>query len=218
MSINSVTNSSLWMSQQIAYNQQTCQADANGQRSGVDAGRGHGAHRHPPGGGMGQALMQTLDQLGLSMPPPTDPSTQSVAQSDTDSATDGSTSQGNSVQQDLHNFMHTLFKAVRSQDQSTTSGNSTTSNGSGASTFNDGLTTIISQLTNGTGSDNSQLSDLQDAFNTLVQDAQQNQSGGSDTQSTQAVDLKTFLTTLQQNLQNFMTPISATGNLINTSE
>ena len=50
------------------------------------------------------------------------------------------------------------------------------------------------------------------------QDAQQNQSSGSDTQSIETVDLKTFLTTLKQNLQNFMTPISATGNLINTSE
>lgn len=213
MSINSVTGSLVWINQQSSFNQQTSQVSGRVQETGGDEDQGRRVHHHRHGG-MGQALMQTLKQLVQAMS--SDSSSQNATGNNSDSDQNGSGPQASSVRRDMHSFMYALFQAIRSQEQLSSSSTSSYSTDFDGSKFESGLSSLISQLASDSGSGNLQISDLQNAFNALVQDLQNGQSDGSNAQQTQAVNLQSFLTTLQQNLLISQQPIAATGNVVNT--
>jgi hypothetical protein len=187
-----------------------------------DGDGGGRAHRsHGGGGHMRQALTQALQSLGLNMPqgPSTATSTsQTAGPTDSDGDSDGSTSATGSVKQDMRQFMHALFQAVKGE---TTSGTSTTGTNSTdpKAGFSAGLSALISQVSSGSAP-----SDLQGAFTKLVSDLQQanptSTSTGSATgttgpTSTQAT-LQALLANLQQDLGYANSGTSAIGNSIST--
>jgi hypothetical protein len=210
MAINSVTGSSVWINQQSSLNHQPSQVSGRVQETGGDEDQGRRVHHH---GGIGQALMQTLKQLVQAMP--ADSSSQNATGNHSDSDQNGLGSQASSVRNDMHTFMYALFQAIRSPEQSSPSSTSSYSAGLDGSKFESGLASLISQLASGSGSGNRRISDLQNAFNTLVQDLQSGQSDGYNLEQTQHVNLQSFLTSLQQNLLISQQPISATGNVVN---
>ena len=212
MSINSINDSSVWMRQQAGFYQQTSQINGSVQNPGGTADRGRRVHHHH-GGGMSHALMQSLKQLLQSLPP--DTSAQSATEIDFDSERNGDESQASAVRTDMHNFMHALFQAIRSQGQSSVSNTSPYPSGFDGSRFESALSALISQLTSDSGSGEAHLSDLENTFNTLVQDLWNGSSGGTDGQAAQTVALQDFLTTLQQNLQSSVQPVTARGNVVN---
>jgi len=212
MPINPVTDPSVWISQQYSFNQQPSQVSGNAQEHGGDEGQGRRVHHHHRGG-MSQALMQTLKQLVQSMP--SNSSSQSATGDNSDSDQNGSRSQASSVRTDMNNFMHALFQAIRSQEQSSPAITSSYATGFDGSKFESSLSSLISQLASDSGSGNLQISDLQNTFNTLVQSLQNGPSDGPNAQPSQTVNLQDFLTTLQQNLLSSRQPIPVTGNVLN---
>jgi hypothetical protein len=213
MSINPVSDSSVWMRQQTGFYQQTSQVSGSVHAPGGDEDRGRRVH-HRHGGGMGHALMQTLKQLLQSLPP--DTSAQGATAIDSDNDRHGDESQVGVVRTDMHNFMHALFQAIRSQGQASASNTSPYPSGFDSSRFEGSLSALISQLTSGSGSGDTYLSDLENTFNTLVQDLWNGPSGGTTGQGAQKVALQDFLSTLLVNLQSSRQPISARGNVVNT--
>jgi hypothetical protein len=212
MAICPVTDTSVWISQQYSFSQQPSEVSGSIQEHGGDEGQGRRVHDHHRGG-MSQALMQTLKQLVQSMP--SNSSTQNATDNNSDSDQNGSRSQAGSVRTDLNNFMHALFQAIRSQEQSSPSFTSAYPTGFDGSKFESSLSSLISQLASDSGLGNLQISDLQNTFNTLVQDLQNGPSDGSNAQPSQTVSLQNFLTTLQQNLLDSRQPIPVTGNVVN---
>jgi hypothetical protein len=210
MAINSVTGSSVWINQQSSLNQQTSHVIGRVQQIGGDEDQGKRVHHH---GGIGQALMQTLKQLVQAMP--TDSSSQNATGNHSDSDQIGLGSQASRVRSDMHSFMYALFQAIRSEVQSSPSITSSYSTDFDGSKFESGLSSLISRLASDSGSGSMSISDLQNAFNTLVQDLQNGPSDGSNAQQIQPVNLQSFLTTLQQNLLISQQPLSATGNMVN---
>jgi len=211
MSINSVTDSSVWIGQQFHLNQQPSQVRTDVQEAGGHESQVGRVHHHR---GLGQALMQTLKELLLSIP--SNSSIQSAEGDNYDSDRNGSGLQTGGVRNGMHNFMYALFQAIRSQEPSSSSNTSAYATGFEGSKFESGLSSLISQLASNSGSDNSQVADLQNAFNTLVRELQNSPSEGSSPQRSQTFDLQEFLSTLQQNLLSYRQPVSATGNVLNT--
>jgi hypothetical protein len=212
MAISSVTGSSVWINQQSSLNHQPSQISGRVQETGGDEDQSKRVH-HRHHGGMGQALMQTLKQLVQAMP--ADLSSQNATGNHPDSDQNGLGSQASSVRSDMHSFMYALFQAIRSPEQPSPSSTSSYSTDFDGSKFESGLSSLISQLASGSGSGNRQISDLQNAFNTLVQNLQNGQPDGSNLEQTQDVNLQSFLASLQQNLLISQQPISATGNVLN---
>ncbi len=173
-----------------------------------DGGRVHHGHR---GGGMGHAVMQALQSLGLNVSQSASSSSQSsvTGTTDSDGDNDGSsgTSGASSVRQDLHQFMHALFQAIRSESAGPSGANSaatTAPSGDPRAAVGKGMASLVSQVSNGSAP-----ADLQSAFDKLLSDAQGsaaasssgNATGspaGGDTAST--VTLQQLLTQLQQTL------------------
>ncbi len=180
------------------------------------------AHRHGHGHGQMQAaLMQALQSLGLAAPTAATSSTASTtgttasttnssatavsgATSDDDSG--GSSAGASSVKKDLRQFMHALFQAVK--NDAAASGSTATGGTSGTSATSDpksnfasGLSTLITQVSNGQAP-----SDLQNAFSQVVADMQPTTSasssnaGGSGSGTSPQATLQALLTQLQQNL------------------
>jgi hypothetical protein len=172
------------------------------------------AHRAHGGGHMRQAVMQALQSLGLT--PPQDAggsgaSTPSGAGGDSS----GSTSATTGVKQDMRQFMHALFEAVKSESASGGTASSVSSDPK--ATFADGLSSLISQVSSGTAP-----ADLQSAFSKLASDLQPAAATTAVTGSTSAgagsvqATLQAFLTNLQQDLGYAGSNASAVGNLLTT--
>ncbi|MBV9892119.1 MAG: hypothetical protein JO090_14690 [Rhizobacter sp.] len=179
------------------------------------ADRGSSRPHHAHGGGhMRQAVQQALQSLGLTMP---DANATTTASSSAATASDASPASSDSrVRQDMHQFMHSLFEAVKSE--SATSASSTSSGGTDPqSNFASGLSSLISQVGAGSAP-----SDLQAAFSQLASDLQTagaTSSSGSGSSSgasgTVQATLQAFLTNLQQDLGYGTSPsASAGGSLI----
>ena len=173
-----------------------------------DGGRVHHGHR---GGGMGHAVMQALQSLGLNLSQPASPSSQSNAAGTTDSDGDndgsGGASGASSVRQDLHQFMHALFQAIRSESAGSSDANSaatTAPSGDPRAAVGSGMAALVSQVSNGSAP-----ADLQSAFDKLLKDTQgaaaassfSNTTGSpASGNATSTVTLQQLLTQLQQTL------------------
>jgi hypothetical protein len=183
-----------------------------------DAG-GHRVHggRH---GRMGEAVMQALQSLGISMPAPDGQA--GNASSSQDNGSSGATAGGadaasgsGDVRKDVHNFMHALFEAVKSEssgDAGAADGTNSTANG--PSSFASGLSALVTQASNGTAP-----ADLQSAFDVLQSDVQAaGSSSSADGSSGTQVSLQAFLTKLQDGLGYGTTAnsSSSTGNILNS--
>jgi len=159
----------------------------------------HHAHHGHRAGGMHDALAQALQSLGLSVPAQdgtASSSTSSSGNADADGDHDGSaTSDG--VKADMHQFMHALFDAVRSEKSSSADAQGA-SDGRGQSSSK--LSALITDVSNGSAP-----ADLQSSFDKLVADLQ---SAGASTQASSsdaggnasAVSLQSLLEKMQQNL------------------
>ena len=175
---------------------------------------------------MGHAMMETLQQLGL-----TSSSTGSSSDSSSsDSSSDSSTSATGNIRSDMAAFMNQLFQAMRSETTGTDASTSTsgtnatsgTSSATGSGPLADALSALTTAVANGSAP-----AGLQSAFNQLMQDFQSgssasNGSGTSTSTSTDASSgaaspsLQNFLTTLQQNLAHHGQHNMAVGNVIST--
>lgn len=175
-----------------------------------DPDGGH-AHRAHGGGHMRQAVMQALQSLGLT--PPQDASGSSASTSTgAGSDSSGSTSATTGVKQDMRQFMHALFEAVKSESASGGTAASGSSDPKGS--FADGLSSLISQVSSGTAP-----ADLQSAFSKLASDLQPAAATTPATNSASAAGnapatLQAFLTNLQQDLGYAGSNAPAVGNLL----
>ena len=173
-----------------------------------DGGRVHHGHR---GGGMGHAVMQALQSLGLNPSQPASSNSQSNATGATDPDGDndggGGASGASSVRQDLHQFMHALFQAIRSESAGPSAANSASPSAPSSdprAAIGNGMAALVSQVSNGSAP-----ADLQSAFDQLLSDAQGPAAGSSSSNATDApaggdvastVTLQQLLTQLQQTL------------------
>ncbi len=177
-------------------------------------GGGHAHRAHGGGGHMRQAVMQALQSLGLT--PPQDASGSSASTSTSAGGdSSGSTSATTGVKQDMRQFMHALFEAVKSENAS--GGTASPGSSDPKASFADGLSALISQVSSGTAP-----ADLQSAFSTLASDLQPAAAttGAADSTSAGAgnaqATLQAFLTNLQQDLGYAGSNASAVGNLLTT--
>jgi hypothetical protein len=180
-------------------------------QSTVDSTRPSGS---PPGGGLIDAIMQSLSQIGVGQTSATD-------NSDTSTSSDSNTTAQNAVQA-FGDFMQNLMAALHSQNAGGAQGGPPPSgpppgagNGGGPGQLGSDLESLISQLTSSDSSTSStdstsdsntsdtSLSGLEQSFSTLL-----NALGGSSGTTT----LESFLETLSSKLQSN----GPSGNVINT--
>ncbi|MDQ2927965.1 MAG: hypothetical protein M3R22_07355 [Pseudomonadota bacterium] len=212
-SASSSVASSLAAIQGLQPQQVTAAADTDG-GSGVAK-----PHKMHGGGHMRQAVTQALQSLGLTPPASVGAA---AATSSTSTSTDGSSGSSDSgsatsgIQQDMQRFMHSLFEAVKSESSTDTSASSAT--GDSKTSFADGLSTLISQVSSGSAP-----ADLQGAFSKLASDLQAAGSTMSTAASTSGnaasgvqASLQAFLTNLQQDLGYGSLATSSVGNLVAT--
>lgn len=173
---------------------------------------------------MRTAVAAALQSLGLTMPTTDAASSTSTAASSSSSssttAADGSVSSASgSVRQDLQQFMHQLFEAVKSDGGSATAVGGSAGGADAQSSFASGLSTLIGQVANGTAP-----ASLQSAFATLTSALQQTGSASSSSgtgtgtgssSTTDQASLQSFLTTLQQDL-GYGAASSPIGSLLTT--
>jgi hypothetical protein len=190
-----------------------------GQLAGLsdpDSGDGRVHKPHGRGGHMHAALTEAFQSLGLTVPQGGASASSSSASAGGDSSTSGASSATGNVKQDMHDFMHELFQAVKSEGSANPT---TTDSGSGdpQSSFAAGLSALISQVSNGSAP-----AGLQDAFSKLAADLQGSASSSATTDasassastaSTQPT-LQALLTNLQQDLGYGKSSTSAVGNSV----
>lgn len=187
-----------------------------------DGGRPHRAHRG--GGHMQQAMAQAFQSLGLSLPQNDSTKPSAAGATDSDADSDGSTSGVSNVRQDMHQFTHALFQAVKADSSSAaptstqnTSGNGQAGPSDGQNGFAAGLSSLISQVASGNAP-----AALQDAFTKLTSDLQSG--GGTTSSSTTSASgnssqatLQAFLNKLQENLgYGSSSSSSAAGAILST--
>lgn len=180
------------------------------------------SHRHHRGGHMHDAVQQALSSLGLNAATPSgNPAQTSTTAQDGDA--DDAGKGGMSIRQDMHDFMHALFQAVKSEANSASSAGAPSTGTAGSSDpgspFGSRLNTLITDVSNGNAP-----SDLQNAFNKLVSDMQtsSNSAGapanGSASTGTQAqITLQEFLSKLQSNLGYGASGSSASGSILSAT-
>jgi hypothetical protein len=195
-------------------------ADADGDNDGGGAsrlGKGRGQ-----GGQIQQAIVQAFQSLGLNMPAQVNSaaaSNASAGSTNSDGNAQGSAADASSVQNDMRQFMHTLFQALKGESAPDANANSSSggsNTGGRKAHFAADLSKLISQSGNGTAP-----SDLQSAFSKLMQDMQATNAAGSSSSQNGSTDatattLQGFLNQLQQNLGYGVSSLPATGNLIST--
>lgn len=200
-------------------------ADADGDASG-------GKRVHKPHGGGGQvrhALAQALLSMGLAMPQSAGGASTASAppgSTDADGDPDSSTSATAGAKQDMRQFLHAFFQAVKGETAAgaSTSGSASTERTTG---FAAGLSALISQVSAGSAP-----SELQSAFSKLTSDLQPAGASAStavagaaahvDSTATDAgaassrATLQALLTSLQQDLGYGSPSTPAIGNLVST--
>lgn len=177
-------------------------------------GDGDGArvHHGKGGGHMMQAVSQALQSLGMSLPQPSGAASSSSNTSDSS----GSSPDDGKVKNDLSQFMHQLFQAVKAEGGSSAgTAGPTSGSGDSQSGFASGLSSLISQVSNGSAP-----SDLQSAFSQLTSDLSSSASSTSTPAASAGDDqatLQAFLTQLQQTLgYSSSNSALATGTLLTT--
>jgi hypothetical protein len=194
---------------------QTVLPTGNPVQEGDDAGTRPVRHGHHGGGHMASAIAQALQSLGLAPPDGGATAAGSTSSSSTDS-TDATTASGaGKVKDDLRQFMHQLFEAVKAEGSAPAGAGSgaTSSSGDSQSGFAAGLSALISQVSGGTAP-----AALQSAFSQLASDLSPAaaSASGAATDSSPAT-LQAFLTQLQQTLGYGQTTSgSASGSLVTT--
>ena len=169
-------------------------------------------HHHRGGGGMGKALMETMQQLGITPPaPPADAA-------DASSSDSSSTPATGDLQSDFGSFMTQLFQALQAESGNSSGNGNGTGDGSSSSPggrFAAALSSLTTDVANGSAP-----AGLQSAYTQLMQDLQggtgtsTNSDAGSS--STSTPDLQAFLSTLQQNLAQYGQHQMAVGNVVST--
>jgi hypothetical protein len=246
MNVTSSTGSALYVTptsstQSTSVSQVNGAADPDGDGDG--GGGGGRVHKsHGGGGQVEQALLQALQSLGISVPQAGGASSTSAAnstatagQTDSDGDNDGSSATGagatgsssSSVKNDLRQFMHSLFQALKSEngsDSSSATASTGSASGGGQQTgFAANLAALISQTSTGGAP-----ADLQSAFAKLAADLQGGSGSSTSSDSTttpvaasttstsSSAALQAFLTQLQQNLGYGSYALNASGNVIST--
>lgn len=183
--------------------------DGDSQASGLPR-----AHRHHRAGHMHEAVQQALSSLGLKAADPTG-KPMSAGASAQDGDADDQSGGGTSLRQDMHDFMHALFQAVKSEAKSVSNSGASDA----GSPFGSGLNTLITDVSNGNAPSN-----LQSAFNKLVSDAQANSNpagssanSGTTTDTQAQITLQEFLTKLQSNLGYGATGSTASGSILSAT-
>jgi hypothetical protein len=200
-------------------------AQVNGAPDSENSGHGHGHHHvhksHNGGGQMQQALMQALQSLGLSAPQPATGAAASSSTPGTTASTDASstsTAATGNVNQDLREFMHSLFQTVKAENTLSPAA-SAGSSGDAKTDFGTGLSALITQVSNGTAP-----AALQNAFGKLVSDLQasapvasaDSSAGSTGTGSAPGQpSLLALLSSLQQDL-GYANVSASSGNVITT--
>jgi hypothetical protein len=211
MNITSLSSSvpTIGSSSSIQPGQVSSPSDPDGDGDGrVHKPHGRGGHMHA-------ALTEAFQSLGLTVPQGGASASSGSASAGGDSSTSGASSATGNVRQDMHDFMHELFQAVKSEGSANPT---TTDSGSGdpQSSFAAGLSALISQVSNGSAP-----AGLQDAFSKLAADLQGSASSSATTDasassasaSTQPT-LQALLTNLQQDLGYGKSSTSAVGNSV----
>jgi hypothetical protein len=205
---------------------QAVRPDRDGDHDGSGM-RPPGVADHRSGGPLVRSLMQALSQLGLGGMPQRRASAATGADSDGDNDGSGraSAASGNSsVAQAMQSFLHALLQTLR-QEQSGAAANGSASDSTSAQTTSAAapysqvgtdLQALIQQLGNGTpGSQSSNVSGLQSAYNNLVS-ALQSSGTGSTGSSNTAPHLQAVLQAMLQDLPaNQRAPVSALGESVN---
>jgi hypothetical protein len=192
--------------------------DSDGDGSGASAGPHPGRHHHG-GGAVGRAVMSALVSLGLTPPAagqPTNGTTSTARSTSTSDGTDGGTASTGNVRQDMHQFLHALFDAMKNARPAAGSADSGLSApGTGRSSFAAGLATVISEVTSGSAP-----AGLQDAFARLQTDLQGGaaSSAGAGGSGAAAISLQALLSKLQNTLGYADTgSTAASGNIVSAS-
>lgn len=207
----------------LTQNIQSSQVNNASDPDGDGDGGGGRAHKSRSGGHMHQAMLQALQSMGLALPQQTSSTTaasQTATSTDSDGDSDGSTSATSSVKNDMRQFMHALFQAVKTETTSGT-GNPGSSSTDPKANFAAGLSALITQVSNGSAP-----ADLQNAFSQLASDLQPTSSttsgisAASSSSATSAnpaqATLQALLTQLQQNLGYGGSSLAAVGNIVST--
>jgi hypothetical protein len=213
MSISGVSENTYIAPSTVIQGAQARQVSGGGDPDGDGDGGGK-LHKTHKGGGIGQALMQALQSLGLSAPQQGGTSsTQNSANSgkDSDGDNDGTGAAGG-VKGDIRNFMHALFQAVKAEKTSTTDAAAPTDP---KANFASGLAALISQVSNGSAP-----AELQSAFEKLAADVQPESAAVTGTAGTTATNTSTtlqkLLSQMQQNLgYGPSSSTAAIGNFVN---
>lgn len=214
MSITSISSS---IATSPASNLQPSSAAIQGADPDGD-GASHGAARihHGHGGGhMRSAVTDALQSLGFTLP-----SSATAPAGATPSSADSTDSTGSSdaskVKNDLRQFMHQLFEAVKGESATTASSSAGGGSGSGdpQSGFASGLAALIGQVSNGTAPAalQSAFAQLSSALSPSSAAAPSSTTGSDTSQAT----LQAFLTKLQQELGYGQSGTSASGALLAT--
>jgi hypothetical protein len=183
---------------------------------GGEGGRVHHGHR---GGGLGHALEQALQSLGLSAPASSagssSASSSSAAGDDGDGH--GDNAGASNIKADMRQFMHALFQAVKGEGGATAGAAAgSTSAGDQKTDFASGLSALVAQVSNGSAP-----SDLQSAFNALAADLQPGggvSGAAASGAGAASLTLQSLLTKMQSNLGYGPASASATtGNLVSTN-
>lgn len=164
---------------------------------------------------MHDAVAQALQSLGLTLPASGTAPTTATSPASTDSTDPTGAGGSSDVKNDLRQFMHQLFEAVKGEGAASSSSGSSgaASSADPQSGFAAGLSALITQVSGGTAPDA-----LQSAFAKLSTDlssgAGASTSGGAG--SSQAT-LQAFLTNLQQDLgYGSAASTTAAGSLMTT--
>jgi hypothetical protein len=164
---------------------------------------------------MASAISQALQSLGLTPPAGGTTAAGSTSSSSADSTEATATSGAGKVKDDLRQFMHQLFEAVKAEGAASPGAGSAAASSSGDSQtgFASGLSALISQVSGGTAP-----AALLSAFSQLASDLSPPTAAasGAATDSSQPT-LQAFLTQLQQTLgYGPTTSGSASGSLVTT--
>lgn len=160
------------------------QVRQNPNRIESDGDAGGRPHRGGGGHRIGGAIGEALQQIGLNLPPPPPGANPAggVPQAGPPQAPGTS-----DVGKAFHEFAHTLFQALRSQDREP-----------GQDRLEHNVQSLLQQVAGDTESDSGTVSDLTDAFNTLVEALG---GGAASEDSETAPTLQAFLEKFLQDLQ-----------------
>jgi len=169
-----------------------CDGDGDGDHGGTAAADVDRLQTGLASGRMGRTVLDALASLGLSVP---DTSAQPEADGAASAPSSAAGSSAQSLGAHLHQFMHAMFDAVRSEALATAQDGAASGPAKDAgSIFRAGMSALVADVAQGEVS-----SQLQAAFNALVADLQPSRSSsGQSATPDPTISLKNVLVQLQQ--------------------